>query len=224
MGLEGSLKKKYFCSRFVHFLPSFHWLYFRRCFHAMDRRMLIVWPLLFSPMNLCVPMFVADNRRRNNTLFKYTHRTRITYLLQSHMMRSNMTLFDLPQEILLIIFKKLCNKDLLYSLMGTGSEQLDRLVQDPIFTNTLTFVSTDVDETRSIDNSIMDRFCIHILPRIHHNVQYLTFQSTDMQRILLAGDYCHLTKLQIFDCDQQTFARCFTGNEFRWNTTWVRDE
>ena len=46
---------------------------------------------------------------------------------------------DLPDEILLIIFKNLNNVDILYSLQGVN-QRLNQIIQDSIFTNHLTFI------------------------------------------------------------------------------------
>ncbi|CAF1143422.1 unnamed protein product [Adineta steineri] len=106
------------------------------------------------------------------------------------MNRSNVHLLDLPNEILLIILKKLNNIDVLYSLFDINNRRLNILAQEITSTDILTFVS--------IDNiSIIDRFCIDILPRIHHNVKCFAFDAVFMERILLATDYPNLTKLKI---------------------------
>ena len=119
------------------------------------------------------------------------------------MNRANARLVDLPNEILLIILNNLNNMDVLYSLISIGIERLDLIAQDKIFTNTLNFVS--------IDNSILDRFCIHILPKIHYNVKCLVIESKAMQCILLSGDYPNLTQLKIFSFNQDIVSRYFTG-------------
>ena len=80
------------------------------------------------------------------------------------MNQSEIQLLDLPNEILLIILKKLDNIDALYSLFGINNERLDILLEDDVFTNTLNFVST-------VDHLVLDRFCISRLPRIFHNVK-----------------------------------------------------
>jgi len=107
------------------------------------------------------------------------------------MHRSNVHLLDLPNEILLIIFKKLDNIDVLYSLSGINNERLDILAQEKIFTNILNFTSILSDDIFSI----LDRFCFNILPRVHHDVKYLILDSTYMERILLAADYPYLSEL-----------------------------
>jgi hypothetical protein len=108
------------------------------------------------------------------------------------MNRSNVHLLHLPDEILLKILNKLSNVDVLYSLLDIDNGRLNILAQENAFTNILKFVSID-------DNSIIDRFCTDILPRIHHNVKCFILQSVLMKRILLATNYPNLTELKIVD-------------------------
>ncbi|CAF4649203.1 unnamed protein product, partial [Rotaria sp. Silwood1] len=35
-------------------------------------------------------------------------------------------------------------------------------------------------------NTILDRFCLQILPKIHHKIQFLNLESSSMERILLS--------------------------------------
>jgi len=86
-------------------------------------------------------------------------------------------LLHLPNEILFTILKKLDNRNVLYSLISIGIERIDLLAQEKTFSNTLNFVSTDADDTCSINEPILDRFCIDILPRIQYNVKCLIFES-----------------------------------------------
>ena len=128
------------------------------------------------------------------------------------MNQSNFHLLDLPNEILLIILKKLDNMDVLYSLLDVDNQRLDILAQENIFTNTLNFVSTTLtDDIFSLTDRIVDRFCINILPRIHHNVKSLTLNSISMEHILLAGDYPNLTQLKLFNFNGKIVSRYFTG-------------
>ncbi|CAF3298665.1 unnamed protein product [Rotaria sp. Silwood2] len=126
------------------------------------------------------------------------------------MNQSNVNLLDLPNEILIIILKKLDNMDVLYSIMNVGNQRLDNLVLEKTFTKTLNFVlTTSNDDIFSIDDSILNRFCINILPRIDHNVKSLILESVSMERILLAADYPNLTELKIFNFNEPIFARYF---------------
>jgi hypothetical protein len=104
------------------------------------------------------------------------------------MNRSNVHLLDLPNEVLIIIFRKLNNIDVLYSLLDINNGRLDILAQEKTFTNTLNFA-------RINNISLIGRFCIDILPRIHHNVKYFILESFFMERILLATIYPNLTDL-----------------------------
>ena len=126
---------------------------------------------------------------------------------------SDMSLLHLPKEILMKIFECLNNMDVLYSLIGIGIEQLDLLVQSEMFTNTLNFVSSDSDMIYSINDFILDRFCFDKLPRIPYNVRYLIVESINMERVSFAGEYPNLIKLKIFNFNEETLSRCFTGNE-----------
>ncbi len=118
------------------------------------------------------------------------------------MNRSSVHLLDLPDEILLIILKKLNNIDVLYSLLDINNGRLNILAQENTFTNILNFVSID-------DNSLIDRFCSYILPRIHHNVKCFILDPVRIIPILLATDYPNLTKLIIAHFQQEIALNCF---------------
>jgi hypothetical protein len=125
------------------------------------------------------------------------------------MNRSDVHLLDLPDEILLIILKKLNNIDVLYSLLNNSNEQLSILPQEKIFSNILNFVS--IDNISSIDRFKLDRFCIDILPRIHDNVKYFILKPALMKRILLAADCPNLIKLKIFNFKKEIVLHYFTS-------------
>ena len=121
----------------------------------------------------------------------------------------NRHLTDLPVEILFKIFNKLNNMDVLYSFIGV--QGLDLIVQDKIFTDALTFVSTDTDKNCSIDESILNRFCSDILPRVQSKVRYLIWETKTMERVLRAGVYSNLTQLKIFGFHLNFFSSFCTG-------------
>jgi hypothetical protein len=97
--------------------------------------------------------------------------------------------------------KKLDNIDVLYSFVDINNDRLNILAQENIFTNTLDFVSPLTD-SYSIPDPILNRFCLHILPRIHHNVKYLVLESSYMERFLLAADYPYLAELKVLNFNQ----------------------
>ncbi|CAF1379209.1 unnamed protein product [Rotaria sordida] len=120
-------------------------------------------------------------------------------------------LLDLPNEILLMIFKKLGNIDVLYSLLDVDNQRLDIIAQENTFTNTLKFlIITLTDDILSLTDSIVDRFCTNILPRIHQNVKSLILDSLSMERILLVGDYPNLTEIKLFNFNDKIVSRYFT--------------
>jgi hypothetical protein len=120
------------------------------------------------------------------------------------MSRSNINLLDLPDEILLIILKKLSNIDVLYSLLDINIGRLDIIIQEKTFTNILNFTCIDND-------SLLNRFTTDILPKINHNVLCFILEPVFMERILLATVYPNLTELKLFDFDQQIALKYFTG-------------
>jgi hypothetical protein len=120
------------------------------------------------------------------------------------MNRSSVHLLNLPNEILLIILKKLNNIDVLFSLWNINNERLRILASEETFSNVLNFVS--IDNICSID-----RFCIDILPGIHQNVKYLILKPVLMERILLATNYPNLTRLKIYYFKKEIISRYFTS-------------
>lgn len=128
---------------------------------------------------------------------------------------SKIRLLDLPNELLLNIFKRLSNMDVLYSLSGTNNERLNLLVQSEIFTNTLNFVSNDADTICSVNDLILDRFCLNILPIVRHNVRYLIVEVTNMDRILSAGEYPNLMKMKIFNLNENILSRYVTSKKMK---------
>ena len=120
------------------------------------------------------------------------------------MNQSNVHLLDLPTEILFIILRKLNNIDVLYSLLDINNGRLDILAQEKTFSNILNFVHID-------NMSLIDRFCVYILPRIHHNIKYFIVEPVFIERILLAAVYPNLTELKLFNFEQQIALKYFTG-------------
>jgi hypothetical protein len=120
-------------------------------------------------------------------------------------------ILDLSDEILLTIFNKLKNVDVLYSLLGVN-KKLDKLIRDVVFTRSFDFVTTLSDEENdSRINSILDRFCINILPQIQHNIECLTLEPSLIERVLYIGHYPKLYKLTLVNLQLKIASSILTG-------------
>jgi hypothetical protein len=124
---------------------------------------------------------------------------------------------DLPEELLLIILRKLQNVDLLYSLMGINS-QFDRILNDPLFTTNLRFVTNSLDDVICpLSNEIADRFCFEIFPKIDDKIQSLTVESLYMEDIFRAGSYPNLCKLCLISIKQERLVDLINGKIFNYH-------
>ncbi|CAF1519878.1 unnamed protein product [Rotaria sp. Silwood1] len=116
---------------------------------------------------------------------------------------------NLPDEILLIIFTKLMNISILYSLIGLN-KRLNTIVRDPIFTSNLTLMRHLSDDSMCpLPDSMLDRFCSQILLEIHCQIKWLDLESSTMERILCATNYSNLYGLGLFDIDLGTAQSLF---------------
>jgi hypothetical protein len=107
-------------------------------------------------------------------------------------------LLDLPDEILLIIMKKLGSMNVLYSLLGVN-QRLDQMARTINYAKSLDFsTKLSYSRLRSI-NYVNTRFCHEILPQIHHNIISLTFDRLiSMTCVLLAGKYPNLSTIVFY--------------------------
>ena len=124
---------------------------------------------------------------------------------------------DLPDEILIYIFKKLYNNEVLYSLMGVN-KRISRVVQDTIFTRDLYLreYSPVNDSTFPLPNPILDRFCSKILPEIGHQIETLYLERTSIERVLHATNYPNLNNLGLCDIHVKVVPSLFHGKRFSW--------
>jgi hypothetical protein len=127
---------------------------------------------------------------------------------------SRIELNGLPDEILLIIFKKLDNTDVLYSFHGVN-KQLNKIIRDPIFTSSLNFVKWSSDKflNKLSSNMIHDRFCLQILPDISIKIKWFHLESSSVKRILCAVDYPNLYGLGLYNMKEKTARRLFIGKK-----------
>jgi hypothetical protein len=128
-----------------------------------------------------------------------------------NMISVNVSILDLSDEILLIIFKQLNNIDLLYSLVDTN-QKLDKVACDIHFTkdvNLTTISPNDISDSRL--NAMVDRFYTHILRRIHNNVESLSVQASLLQRILRSNNYPNLHKLTLLNREMDMASHIFNS-------------
>jgi hypothetical protein len=127
---------------------------------------------------------------------------------------NDLNLLDLPNEILLIIFKKLNMVDVLYSLVDVN-QQFDQLVLNPLYIRDLdmtimTFKSA-FDLTFSIDNHVLSRVYEEILPRIYHQVNKITVEPRSLELILRRVNYPQLYSLSLINFQAEAFYQTLKG-------------
>ncbi|CAF4598465.1 unnamed protein product [Rotaria sp. Silwood2] len=121
-----------------------------------------------------------------------------------NMEHSSVALNSLPDEILMIILKKLFNVEILYSLICVN-KRLHAIVHDPIFTSHLTLMRCVSDDfIDPLLDPILDQFRLQILPETHHKIKWLTIESSSMKHILLATNYPNLYGLGLYDIQIET--------------------
>ncbi len=124
---------------------------------------------------------------------------------------STVDIVSLCDDMLLAIYNKLDNMDVLYSLIGVN-RKLDRLARDITFTRCLDFLTILSNESNDSRNkSILDRFCFDILPRIQHNIQSLTLDPLSIDRVFHIGNYSKLHKLTLLNLQFEMVSRIFNG-------------
>lgn len=119
-------------------------------------------------------------------------------------------LTHLPDEILLIILKKLSNIDVLHSLFGVN-QQLNRILKDSIFTSHLTLfqrakIGNFLESKYTIiqlSNSIINRYCSKILPLIREKIQWLDVERISMECILSTTNYPNLNGLGLYNLHKE---------------------
>ena len=125
---------------------------------------------------------------------------------------------DLAVEILLIIFEKLDNVDVLYSLHGVN-KRLNQIICDPIFTSNLNFVEYDSFNqfvNKFSPTIMLDRFCLQILPDISMNIKWLYLESSSVKHVLRAGNYPNLYGLGLYNMKEKTTKYLFNGKKIEY--------
>ncbi len=128
---------------------------------------------------------------------------------------NNKYILDLPDEILLIIFKKLNIIDVLYSLVDVN-QRFDRLALNPLYIHDLdmTTIMTNnstYNQTFLIDTQVLSRICQKILSRIDHQIHKFTVEECSMKPILLAANYLQLYSLSFINFHEEILYQYLTG-------------
>ncbi|CAF3196253.1 unnamed protein product, partial [Rotaria sp. Silwood2] len=91
------------------------------------------------------------------------------------------------------------------------NRKLYRLTQDITFTQSVDLVTILPNEDNdSRIESILDRFCFSIIPRIQHNIQCLTLDPLSIDRVLHIGNYLQLHKLTLVNLQLEIASRIFS--------------
>jgi len=132
---------------------------------------------------------------------------------------NNLNILHLPDEILLIIFKKLKTIDALYSLVDVN-ERFNRLVLNSLdirnLDTTNMVIKSYYDRTFSIDKNVLSRISEKILPRIHHQLNELIIEENSMKHILNVN-YPQLDSLSLVNFQTQMLFPYLTGKLFVLN-------
>ena len=130
--------------------------------------------------------FHLTDEKRNGKHIAYISNTSSARISNSNMSGSVIGILDLPNEIICTIWDKLNQIDILYSMVGVN-KRFDRIVRDPIYTRSIQLAETNV--CSPLPDSVLNRYCLDVLPRIAQCIECLTLEPSSMERILLSGDY-----------------------------------
>jgi hypothetical protein len=127
--------------------------------------------------------------------------------------KNHRNLFDLPNEILLIIIKKLNIDDVIYSLANVN-ERFTQLVFDPLYIQdfdiTMMTMNSFYDRTFSIHEQVLSNICQNILPKIHNQIKKLTIEQHSIGRIL-PFNYSQLYSLSLINFQEKILFQYLTG-------------
>ncbi|CAF1370841.1 unnamed protein product [Rotaria sordida] len=115
--------------------------------------------------------------------------------------KNEINILDLPDEMLLSIFNKLNNIDILYSLVDVN-QRFDRLVFNSLYIHDLNFTSNLLLDCEFKEYSKhFNRICTSILPRIRHQINKLTLRQLSIQRVLYTCNFPQLHSLSLVSID-----------------------
>ncbi len=67
------------------------------------------------------------------------------------------------------------------------------------------------DSISPLSDSMLNYFCLKILPSIHHKIQWLNLESLSMERILLTTNYPNLYGLGLYNISIENALTLFIG-------------
>ncbi|CAF4341142.1 unnamed protein product [Rotaria sp. Silwood2] len=131
---------------------------------------------------------------------------------------------DLPDEILMIIFKNMYNTEVLYSLLDVD-KRLNRIVCDSAFTyrlNLLRLVPSHLIVLTSLSryfiypllDPILNWFCLQILPQICNKIKWLNLESSSIRRILRSANYPALYGFGLYNIEAKEAINLFSDETF----------
>ncbi len=83
---------------------------------------------------------------------------------------------DFPDEILLLILEEFFNVEVLYPLIDV-KHRLNRIAHHSIFTSHLSLMKYFSNDSISpLSDSMLNHFCLKILPSIYHKIQWLNLE------------------------------------------------
>ena len=126
-----------------------------------------------------------------------------------------LNILDLPDEMFLVILKKL-NMMYVLSSLNAVNRRFDRLAVDYSFVHHLDMtdmmsISSLYIQSPSANSQVVSRICRKILPRIHHLVHQLTVEEYSMKQILLSDNYPQLSSLSLVNFHEETLLKSLTG-------------
>ncbi|CAF3999621.1 unnamed protein product [Adineta steineri] len=121
-------------------------------------------------------------------------------------------IFDLPNELLFIIIKKLNIGDVIYSLVDVN-ERFVHLLFDPFYIQnlniTLMTMKSFCHRTFSIHEQVLSNICENILPNIHDQVKQLVIEQHSIKRIL-TYNYSQLYSLSLVNFKEEILFQYLT--------------
>lgn len=132
--------------------------------------------------------------------------------------KNDMNILDLPDEMLLAIFRKMNMIDVFYSLVDVN-RRFHGLVLDLLCIFHLNLTNqTLLNEKSTVANQLVDRICEKLLIRSHQKINKLTVQPITMKCVLLPINYSQLYSLSLVNFEQKMLLQNLTGIFFIFKT------